>query len=599
MNRGTIIKILLLVFVFYGCSKKKNNFSEVAALNELVSLQIIRKDKRVEIPKEKRENNISPDSGSKNEVEPLWKSEKIGFQIEAILKNFFNTSGLNSRFIDAEFEGVSVYCKEPEREDKISATISVWSESEESKRLDKSDFILSLKSASEVFDVGVNIKTITIAQDEGVITSEHLVDCFGPNSEAHAIWHCEWRYDEFAGLRLLSFSRDGYTEVRSAKAEHFKDVTSKILGGNPNFDIQFNKSISDWAGQITTVGDLALTGHNGLSIGDANGDGRDDLFICDAGSLPNRLYLQQEDGRAKEVSAESGLDWFEDSRSSLFLDLDNDGDQDLVIATIAMVVFCENNGEGKFKVKGGFPNAQYPFSMSSADFDSDGKLDVYVCVYGEGDRDANLRGFGERVPLPFYAASNGGSNVLIKNHGNFHFSDVTNDVGLNINNNRWSFASSWEDFDKDGDPDLYVANDFGANSMYRNDAGRFVDIASSLGIDDPGAGMSVSWGDLNNDTNFDLYVGNMFSSAGLRISAQDIFAPHQDESAIKAIKYFAKGNSLFMGGNKKFSPYLKDYPISMGRWAWSSGLVDLNNDGWEDVLIANGYMTGWKRDPDL
>ena len=54
-----------------------------------------------------------------------------------------------------------------------------------------------------------------------------------------------------------------------------------------------------------------------------------------------------------------------------------------------------------------------------------------------------------------------------------------------------------------------------------------------------------------------------------------------------------------MGGNKKFFPYLKDYPISMGRWAWSSGLVDLNNDGWEDVLIANGYMTGWKRDPDL
>ena len=130
-------------------------------------------------------------------------------------------------------------------------------------------------------------------------------------------------------------------------------------------------------------------------------------------------------------------------------------------------------------------------------------------------------------------------------------------MGLNINNNRWSFASSWEDFDKDGDPDLYVANDFGANSMYRNDDGKFVDIASNLGIDDPGAGMSVSWGDLNNDTNFDLYVGNMFSSAGLRISAQDIFAPHQDESAIKAIKYFAKGNSLFMGGKKKFFPYLK------------------------------------------
>ena len=106
--------------------------------------------------------------------------------------------------------------------------------------------------------------------------------------------------------------------------------------------------------------------------------------------------------------------------------------------------------------------------------------------------------------------------MLIKNHGEFRFSDTTQETGLNYQNNRWSFAASWEDFDKDGDPDLYVANDFGSNSMYRNDGGVFVDIAKDLGIDDPGAGMSVSWGDLNNDANFDLYVGNMFSSAGLR-----------------------------------------------------------------------------------
>ena len=96
-----------------------------------------------------------------------------------------------------------------------------------------------------------------------------------------------------------------------------------------------------------------MTGHNGLSIGDANGDGRDDFYVCEAGSLPNRLYLQQEDGTAIDVSAESGLDWYEDSRSSLFVDLD-DGDQDLVVATIAMIVFCENNGEGVFRAREGF-----------------------------------------------------------------------------------------------------------------------------------------------------------------------------------------------------------------------------------------------------
>ena len=114
-----------------------------------------------------------------------------------------------------------------------------------------------------------------------------------------------------------------------------------------------------------------------------------------------------------------------------------------VVATIAMIVFCENNGEGVFRIRG-FPNAQYPFSMSASDYDLDGNLDLYVCIYGEGDSQSNSRGFGDRFLCLFIPLTMEG-NVLIKNHGDFRFSDVTQKVGLNYQNNRWSFAASWED----------------------------------------------------------------------------------------------------------------------------------------------------------
>ncbi len=85
-------------------------------------------------------------------------------------------------------------------------------------------------------------------------------------------------------------------------------------------------------------------------------------------------------------------------------------------------------------------------------------------------------------------------------------------------------AASWEDYDQDGDLDLYVANDFGRNNLYRNDDGQFVDVAAEAGVEDISAGMSVSWGDYNNDGQADLYVGNMFSSAGNRVTYQRQFS---------------------------------------------------------------------------
>jgi tetratricopeptide (TPR) repeat protein len=86
-------------------------------------------------------------------------------------------------------------------------------------------------------------------------------------------------------------------------------------------------------------------------VGDVNGDGLDDLYVCDGLWLPNRLYTQQPDGTLLDVSASAGVDWLESSHSALMVDLDNDGDQDLAVAILGAVVAAENDGSGHFTVR--------------------------------------------------------------------------------------------------------------------------------------------------------------------------------------------------------------------------------------------------------
>ena len=198
--------------------------------------------------------------------------------------------------------------------------------------------------------------------------------------------------------------------------------------------------------------------------------------------------------------------------------------------------------------------------------------------------------------MPYHDANNGVRNVLLRNTGS-GFKDITEEVGLNQNNQRFSYAAAWEDFDNDGDMDLYVANDFGRNNLYRNDGGRFVDIAASAGVEDISAGMSVSWADYNGDGWMDLYVGNMFSSAGNRIAFQ---RQYRDGDALGSFQRHARGNSLFLNqGDGTFLDTSLEAGVTRGRWSWSSPFVDWNNDGWEDILVANGMVTGTEDTGDL
>jgi len=330
-------------------------------------------------------------------------------------------------------------------------------------------------------------------------------------------------------------------------------------------------------------------GWQGLAIGDVNGDGLDDLYICQPGGLPKRLFIQNADGTATERSAEAGVDWLESTHAALLVDMDNDGDQDLLLSIEEGILFLVNDGMGHFKVGAARPiPAAIPYSLAAADYDEDGDLDLYVCCYN------SRRGVDRHLvfarPVPYHDANNGGPNVLLRNDGNWRFREVTKQVGLDVNNRRFSYAAAWEDYDNDGDLDLFVANDFGRKNLYRNEGGHFRDLAAEAGAEDIGPGMSAAWGDYDNDGFMDIYASNMFSSAGNRITHQEKFQPAASELARAQLRRHARGNTLLRNlGNGTFQDV--EAGVTMGRWAWGSLFVDLNNDGWQDLLVLNGFIT--------
>jgi Flp pilus assembly protein TadD len=217
-------------------------------------------------------------------------------------------------------------------------------------------------------------------------------------------------------------------------------------------------------------------------------------------------------------------------------------------------------------------------------------LDIYFCLY------AYYQGADQyKYPVPYYAAENGPPNFMMHNNGDGTFRDVTTETGLNRNNTRYSFCCGWGDYNGDGWPGLYVVNDFGRKNLYRNNGdGTFTDIAAEAGVEDVGAGMSVSWLDYDNDGASDLYVANMWTAAGERISAQETFQKGAPEMVRALYRKHAMGNSLFLSRDRQgaFENATATAGVGMGRWSWSSDGWDFDHDGFSDLYVTNGMLSG-------
>lgn len=444
-------------------------------------------------------------------------------------------------------------------------------------------------------DIHVKFKITGVDVGESAVTTNVIYQASGRfvlhTVQQTGVWLCQWQRTHISKPPLLEqISVDKFEEVigRGATGALFADCTEAVFRNEPTFAEQLLPGIDYWRGSIQAQYGVYPYGHHGIAVGDVNRDGLDDVYVCQPAGLPNRLYLQNLDGTVTDVAASAGVDWLDRCRGALLIDLDNDGDQDLIVSLNEMIIIMANDDE-VFSEKTVFRPTGDPGSLAAADYDRDGDLDVFVVNYGQ-----RFLSDGESSgPIPYHDANNGGPNMLLRNDGDWNFTDVTRQCGLDTNNRRWSFAASWEDYDADGDTDLYVANDFGRNNLYRNDGGTFVDVAAEAGVEDIASGMSASWADYNQDGRMDLYVGNMFSSAGLRISYQDRFQSQADGSVRAQFQRLARGNSLFLNaGDGTFDDASVEAGVTVGRWAWASKFVDINNDGLEDLVIANGFVTG-------
>lgn len=419
----------------------------------------------------------------------------------------------------------------------------------------------------------------------------------GYRQQVSADWRCRWRKSD-SGEWLLAGIETLPSERSRAKDRIFTDVSDYAFGRNASFRRQLRFGTEVWRTRMDAASGMDVYGQQGLAVGDYDSDGLEDFYLTQPGGLPNRLFRNLGNGRFADVSAAAGLDALDGSSSAFFADIQNDGTQDLiVILSTGQPLLFLNGGSGAFEIsRDGFPVGVKPGAVGGClgDYDRDGFLDLYVTAYLWPNA-------ASQIPRPYYDATNGPPNVLYRNLGNGRFEDVTAESGLNENNNRFSHACAWNDFDQDGQLDLFVANDFGRKNLYQNQGGgRFRDVTAETGVEDAGAGMSVALGDYDEDGWEDVYFGNMWSSAGRRVTTQSDFKSDSPQARKEVYRRHARGNSLFRNQRTGFEDVTLPAGVEMGRWAWCSDFVDFDNDGSLDLYVVNGFVTGTEgQAPDL
>jgi hypothetical protein len=350
----------------------------------------------------------------------------------------------------------------------------------------------------------------------------------------------------------------------------------------------------------------ATNEHDGLSVVDFDQDGWDDLYLMPRWGR-NVLLRNQRDGTFRDIAPDLGLDILGRCTCAIFADFDNDGDADCALGRSVEPSLFLRNEQGFFK-----PTQQLPAlvtSMAAADWNRDGLLDLFIATYSPLDIMQRSNGVaGTGVPewatkflLPDlaqeverrmkdwhgYIGQVGPPNLLLVNQGG---KLTPAPEWRKMAGYRNSFAAAWCDPDADGDPDLYVANDFAPDEYYRNDgAAGFAEASAQAGLDHLGFGMGASWGDYDHDDRFDLYVTNMFSKAGQRITAQ---VPNLDQR----LHGINEGNFLYHNDEAaKFSltsglaaPALL---VAKAGWAWGGQWCDFDNDSWEDLYVPTGFWT--------
>ena len=334
----------------------------------------------------------------------------------------------------------------------------------------------------------------------------------------------------------------------------------------------------------------------GAAFFDYDNDGWLDIFLVNGtrfeakyakGAEPtNRLYKNNRDGTFTDVTAHAGLLRTGWGQGVCVGDYDNDGNDDLFVSYWGDCALYHNNGDGTFTdraVKAGVSTntgtkfQRWNTGCAFLDYDRDGHLDLFVANYI--DFDPKTAPLPESGPCLYHnimvacgpPGLQGGKNILFHNNGDGTFTDVSQKSGILKTSGTYGLGVLVADFDNDGWPDIYVANDSTSSALYKNNHdGTFTDIAIEAGVayspdGKPQAGMGVSAVDYDCDGNLDLVKTNFAGDT--------------------ASLYRNMGNMTF--DDQTFQAGLGRVTRFLG---WGVGFLDFDNDGWPDILIANGHV---------
>lgn len=324
---------------------------------------------------------------------------------------------------------------------------------------------------------------------------------------------------------------------------------------------------------------------SGVAWGDFDNDGLDDLFVVSGGGAldlrdsqltPSVLYRNLGDGRFEKVQDFPELHIR--GMGAAWGDYDNDGWLDLVVTGYDTIILFHNEHGHLVRVKS-FPSPKGFWAGASwGDYNRDGYLDLYVCGYvkykpGENNATANSTQFGLEVPFTLNPASyEPERNLLFRNNGNGTFTEVAQQLGV-ANPEGRSLSALWHDFDGDGWPDLYVANDISENKLYLNHHGTFVDAGRSAWVEEYRGSMGLAAADFDRDGDDDLFISHWIAQG---FALYQSLLSEQKGAGSSELHFTDVAANMGIGQH------------SLQSIGWGTSFVDFDSDGWPDLIVANG-----------
>ena len=362
--------------------------------------------------------------------------------------------------------------------------------------------------------------------------------------------------------------------IHATPLPQFEDVTKK---SGINFQHSFGEkalsSIQEGTGSGCAWIDYNNDGFMDLYI--VNGrhvDGLTDHSAPDGMDATNHLYRNNGDGTFTDVTTQAGVPGSGFGVGITAGDFDNDGNEDLFVTNYNSAILYHNNGNGTFTditAKAGVINANFGTGAAFLDYDRDGRLDLFVGNYLNYDPSNRQFYSAHQYPGPLEYAPE--TNRLFHNNGDGTFTDVSTTSGITAQPGR-AMGVTVTDYDGDGWPDIYVANDTMASFLYHNNRnGTFTDVAAEMGVaygqnGEASTAMGPLFGDYENEGHQDLFVSDAHFHRLLRNSGKpgDPFEDVTNESGVGLV------SGQFVG--------------------WGDGLFDFDNDGWKDLFIVNGGL---------